>query len=74
MTTFGIGLLTLNAEKGVAVDVKGIKAAITFAECNGLEKVGVTNSLEGDVPVLDTLSNGILPEFWEGVVDVEKDG
>ena len=74
MTTFGIGLLTLNAEKGVAGDVKGVKVAIALAEGNGLEEVGVTDGSEGNVPVLDTLSNGILPEFWEGVVDVEKDG
>ena len=71
MTTFGICLLTLNAEKGVAGNVKGVKVAIAFAEGNGLEKVGVTNSLEGDVPVFDSLSNGILPEFRECVIDVE---
>ena len=71
MTAFGIGLLTLNAEKGVAGDVKGVKVAIALAEGNGLEEVGVTDGLEGNVPVLYTLSNGILPEFWEGVIDVE---
>ena len=73
MTTFGICLLTLNAEKGVAGDVKGVKAAIALAEGNGLEKVRVTDGLEGNVPVLDSLSDGVLPEFWETVVDVEKD-
>ena len=74
MTAFGIGLLTLNAEKCVAGDVEGVEFVAALAENDGLEDVGVTNGLESNVPVLDTLLNGISPKFGETVIDVEKDG
>ena len=73
MSAFGVGLLALDTEKGVAGDVEGVEVFATFAEGDSLEKFRVTDGLKGEIPVLDTLSDGILPELGENVVDVEDD-
>ena len=73
MTAFGVGLLTINTEECIAGEVERIEVVAALAEGDSLQKGREPDGLKSEVPVLDTLSDGILPELGEGVVDVEDD-
>ena len=73
MTSFGVSLLAINTEEGIDGEVERIEVVAALAEGDSLQKGWVPDGLKGEVPVLDTLSDGILPKLGEGVVDVEDD-
>ena len=72
--THGIGRRRSHIAEAVAVQVVGVKRGIVLGIIQSFDGVLETGTLEGAVPHLDTVLDGLAPLGGEGGVYVEDDG